>query len=104
MLKYINPKEAKLIDRSLALHVRFRLGGAQFPPTIYYKIYLHRNMIDLNSFAPRDYTAQSSKQVLPAALFLKTQETLSIKTPMQEWYERLDSNDWRPVLEIVMMI
>jgi hypothetical protein len=71
MLKYINPKEAQLIDRSMALHIRFRLGGTEFPPTIYYKIFLHRNMVDINAFAPRDYTSQNAKQVLPVQLFSK---------------------------------
>lgn len=114
MLKYINPKEAQMIDRSQALHIRFRLGGvfrtnqAQFPPTIFYKIFIHRNMIDLNSFSPRDYTASSSRQELPAKLFLKDLGPLPVKGQMgkskvnkDEWYAREDSNNWRPVLDFV---
>ncbi len=27
MLKFINPREAQLIDKSQGLHIRFRLGG-----------------------------------------------------------------------------
>ncbi|KAJ2998919.1 hypothetical protein HDV02_003894 [Globomyces sp. JEL0801] len=70
MLKFINPKEADLIDRGMAVHVRFRLGGVQFPPMIFYKIFAHKSLIDMNSFAPKDYTAQESKQMLPRTLFL----------------------------------
>ena len=32
MIKYINPKEARIIDRSLGLHIRFRLGGVRHYP------------------------------------------------------------------------
>ena len=39
------------------MHVRFRLGGAVFPPTIFYKIYSHGGVTDVGTFAPRDYTA-----------------------------------------------
>ena len=37
------------------LHVRFRLGGLSFPPLIYYKIFVHGAIVDINAFAPRDY-------------------------------------------------
>ena len=30
MLKYINPREARIIDRSQGLHIRFRLGGVRY--------------------------------------------------------------------------
>jgi hypothetical protein len=35
MLKCINPGEAALVDAAAGIHVRFRLGGLQFPPIIY---------------------------------------------------------------------
>lgn len=57
MLRTINPVEASLIDKASNVHVRFRLGGEAFPPLIYYKIYVNAGLCDLNSFAPRDYTA-----------------------------------------------
>ena len=56
MLRCINPSEASLLEASSGAHVRFRLGGATFPPTIYYKIYTHQPMCDVNAFAPKDYT------------------------------------------------
>ena len=55
MLRCINPREASLIDDATGLHVRFRLGGRLFPPQIYYKIYTHNPLCDVNAFAPRDY-------------------------------------------------
>ena len=56
MLRCINPSEAALLEASSGAHVRFRLGGQTFPPKIYYKIYTHQPMCDVNAFAPKDYT------------------------------------------------
>lgn len=94
LLRFINPKEASLLDPFLAIHVRFRLGvpptassltnnGEQkserrrgdFPPTIYYKIFVHERMVDLNAFSPRNYTQMHCKQPLPKQLFLKDEKT-----------------------------
>ena len=73
MLKAINPSEAYLLDAAANVHVRFRLGGEvqlnlknyiligiykkNFPPNIYYKIYLSGALCDINSYAPRDYSS-----------------------------------------------
>ena len=57
LLKCINPREARLLDRAAQVHVRFRLGGMVFPPTVYYKIYAHGAVTDVGAYAPRDYTA-----------------------------------------------
>jgi hypothetical protein len=67
-LKFINPKESQLIEAASGLHIKFRLGGRNFPPTVYYKIFAHKPIIDMNSFSPRDYT-QEGKQILPLNLF-----------------------------------
>jgi hypothetical protein len=40
----------------MKLTYRFRLGGSKFPPTVFYKIFIHAPVIDINAFAPRDYT------------------------------------------------
>ena len=42
MLRAINPREAALLDAAAGAHVRFRLGGENFPPLVYYKIFTHR--------------------------------------------------------------
>jgi hypothetical protein len=58
ILKVIVPRESFLLDRSSGVHVRFRLGGVVFPPKILFKIYTHRPLCDVNSFAPRDYSKE----------------------------------------------
>lgn len=58
LLRNIIPNEASAFDRAAGTHVRFRLGGVIFPPKIYYKIYTHRPLCDVNAFAPRDYTEE----------------------------------------------
>jgi hypothetical protein len=55
MLRCINPREAALFDQASGVHVRFRLGGKCFPPTILYKVFTHKPLCDVNAFAPRDY-------------------------------------------------
>jgi hypothetical protein len=44
-------------------HVRFRLGGHRFPPEVYFKIFTHRPLCDVNSFAPRDYNFERKVDV-----------------------------------------
>ncbi|KAI9330475.1 hypothetical protein DFJ73DRAFT_765345 [Zopfochytrium polystomum] len=104
LLKFVNPNEAKLIDSASGIHVRFRLGGVigsqqlsilpltplmqtTFPPTIYYKIFIHQNLVDMNAFSPRDYTQESAKAPPPRILFSK----------IGGWYQRRENNGWRPV-------
>merc|ERR1719450_708842 len=58
LLKSILPREAMLLDPAMQVHVRFRLGGSRFPPSIYYKIFTHGAVCDLGSFAPRNYAAE----------------------------------------------
>ena len=55
MLRSINPREASLFDEAAGIVLRFRLGGASFPPLIYYKIFTKAPLCDVNAFAPRDY-------------------------------------------------
>ncbi|KAJ3184154.1 hypothetical protein HDU87_005000 [Geranomyces variabilis] len=96
LLRFINPKEAELMDASMAIHVRFRLGGTSFPPSIFYKVFIHKRLVDMNAFSPRDYTAQSSKQILPVDLFDKTANP-GVPVPFAGWYQRVENNGWRPV-------
>lgn len=60
-MKFINPIEAKLIDPASGIHIKFRLAGLQFPPTIHYKIFTHRPVQDICANAPRDYTRPVAK-------------------------------------------
>ena len=58
-------------ERCYGAHVRFRLGGNSFPPTIFYKIYTHQPLCDVGAFAPKDYTR--AKQLSAAAANVKGQ-------------------------------
>jgi len=84
LLRSILPREAMLLDPAMQVHVRFRLGGSKFPPSIYYKIYTHGAVVDVGAFAPRNYAAERRiKEALP---------------PEDSWYEREENNGWRPLI------
>jgi IQ calmodulin-binding motif len=101
LLKTINPSEAHLIDKASNVHLRFRLGGYKFPPLIYYKIYIHSGVVDVNSFAPRDYEAmkKASKKTTINIKF----EDEDVKAITTGWYERSDNNGWRPITENIII-
>ena len=46
--------------------MRFRLGGHRFPPEVYFKIFTHRPLCDVNSFAPRDYNLERKSEISAA--------------------------------------
>mmetsp|Transcript_32216 Transcript_32216/g.37854 ORF Transcript_32216/g.37854 Transcript_32216/m.37854 type:complete len:719 (+) Transcript_32216:56-2212(+) len=62
LLRTINPREASLFDKATGIHIRFRLGGKTFPPTLYYKVFLLNPLCDVGSFAPRNY-AYANKSI-----------------------------------------
>jgi hypothetical protein len=99
LLKSVNPGEAALLDSSTNCHIRFRLGGEKFPPLIYYKIFSHGAIIDINAFAPRDYM-QMKKQ--------KGKECINVKLDKDKkdnhsgWYERFENNGWRPISDKIL--
>ena len=122
LLRTINPAETALFDRAAGVHVRFRLGGAAFPPTMFYKVYLHRPLCDIGAFAPRDYT--TSRPRTPRQRHNKA-ETVEIARASggatrvgsirvgasyfgaelgdvgpdgtANWYRRTENNEWRPI-------
>eukprot|EP00931_Biecheleriopsis_adriatica_P056719 TRINITY_DN33629_c0_g1_i1.p1 TRINITY_DN33629_c0_g1~~TRINITY_DN33629_c0_g1_i1.p1 ORF type:complete len:579 (+),score=84.49 TRINITY_DN33629_c0_g1_i1:70-1806(+) len=79
LLRAVLPRESMLLDPAMQIHARFRLGGTRFPPSIYYKIYTHGNIVDLCSFAPRNYHAAREGNNDAA------------------WYQRVECNGWRPL-------
>lgn len=114
MLRAINPAEASLLDASMGAHVRFRLGGVSFPPTIYYKIFTKRPVCDLNAFSPKDYTiarqtAPSCHSQQPKSKGARRSSTVFIRVgnsyyrakqaeeETRHWYRRIENNGWRPV-------
>ncbi|CAJ1398530.1 unnamed protein product [Effrenium voratum] len=84
LLRAVLARESVLLDPALQLHVRFRLGGPSFPPSIFYKIYTHGNVVDLGAFAPRDY---HHERVSAEQKFI----------PDLGWYRRVENNGWRPL-------
>jgi len=96
LLKSINPCEAALIDSAANVHIRFRLGGNAFPPTIFYKVYIHGPICDLGALAPRDYT---KLMTLPSQMLHSQKYDVSVlkATDTTGWYRRIDNNEWRPV-------
>ena len=62
LLKATFPQEAQMMDAAAGVHVRFRLGGGRFPPMIYFKIYTHRPVADVGTFAPRDYVREAVRK------------------------------------------
>ncbi|XP_005347411.1 uncharacterized protein C11orf65 homolog [Microtus ochrogaster] len=93
IVKYINPKEAELLDAAAGIQVRFRLGGVKFPPEIYYKIFTHRHVEDLCANSPKDYTK------LPARYTSHNKNDPPQVEDHSGWYRRIENNGWRPVTQ-----
>lgn len=119
LLRSIIPTESHVLDRASGVHVRFRLGGRVYPPKVYFKIYTHRPLCDVNSFAPRNYVLEkpaNPAQVLDRSSTIApktgTKQIQAIRvgaryfgavvsttsaTGTKEWYKRDEQNDWRPI-------
>lgn len=104
ILAAINPREAALVDPASRLRLKFRLGGLTFPPQIYYKIFVHAPVCDVNSFAPRDYKtekviSEKAHQIQCSEGEKVAQKTKKIllKSSYSAWYTRIENNGWRPV-------
>jgi len=96
LLRCINPREGSLLDPGAAIHIRFRLGGALFPPTVYYKIFTHGPVTDVGAFAPRDYTDHFQPPPITLHNHAKPGQALR-DTSHAGWYRRIENNGWRPV-------
>lgn len=64
---------------------------------IYYKIYGHGGIVDLNSFAPRDYSSIARDPQPAKRIAYSDYKRNQSKYDNQGWYLRLDNNGWRPV-------
>ena len=78
----------------------------KFPPTIYYKIFTHRSIVDMCAFSPRDYTDMRERRRLGRDLHNKDPRVPSAKPHLLKgerggWYERVENNEWRPLSEKV---
>lgn len=122
LLRSIVPEECNAMDRAAGVHARFRLGGRVFPPRIFFKVFTHKPVCDVNAFAPRDYTVESkiesfqtnNKKVKAKKTDLTSygmNETKNIRvgasyfgavvstnnTTGKGWYRRIENNPWRPI-------
>lgn len=113
LLRGIIPREADLLDKAAGVHVRFRLGGAIFPPKVLFKIYTHRPLCDVNSFAPRDYNNEKFKDPIETMNKSEAQfhgksgnirvgtryfdTVVTTSTGVDAWYKRDEKNPWRPI-------
>ena len=128
LLRHIVPSEADLLDKAAGVHVRFRLGGTVFPPNVYFKIYTHRPLCDVNAFAPRDYSKEKvdvlvdpkyrfeksppprkrgpqrrdegKQNIRVGARYIGTKVTTTVG--IDQWYKRDENNPWRPIASQVM--
>jgi len=111
MLRTSIPLEVQVAgDAAAGAHVRLRLGGSEWPPRIYFKVFTHRPVIDLGGYAPRDYTREVGRgshdvrTVAPATKHLHSTyrrgsvpERDSDAEGRPGWYVREDRNGWRPL-------
>ncbi|KAG2385589.1 hypothetical protein C9374_003404 [Naegleria lovaniensis] len=104
ILKAINPSEAPLLDPAIGAFMRFRLGGSQFPPVIYYKIFLKQSVIDINAFAPRNYASRDVNNLsIQPVSFGNHRDLLSKQWDFEDWYQREERNAWRPVATTLLV-
>lgn len=89
MLRSINPVEAKLLDVASGAHVRFRLSGTHWPPSVVYKVFTHRPVVDMGAFSPKYYAAIQD--------FGRVENPGLRQAIMAQWYKRVECNEWRPV-------
>lgn len=122
LLRSIVPEECNAMDKAAGVHVRFRLGGTVFPPRIFFKIFTHKAVCDVNAFAPRNYLVEkkpddfhnnnkklrATKKDLTAHPLNQTENIrvgasyfgTIIQTSNDSgkgWYKRVENNPWRPI-------
>lgn len=126
LLKSVIPNEHCAFDRANGTHARFRLGGRIFPPKIYYKIYTHRPLCDVNAFAPRNYieekdydavrannkqsyweakqahnaTKTGAPSIRVGSHYFDVAVVTSNPKGTADWYRRVENNGWRPIVTI----
>ena len=71
----------------------------KFPPLIYYKIFTHGSIVDINAFAPRDYE-KMRKEKKKTSINVKIDKGLDDKH--DGWYNRAENNGWRPISDKIL--
>ncbi|PIK34625.1 hypothetical protein BSL78_28553 [Apostichopus japonicus] len=105
MLRCINPRESKLLDPAAGIHIKFRLAGTKFPPNIYYKIFTHRNIVDMCANSPKDYTDARAKRKAARDVHNRRGEKEKEKKDEARtgWYQRIENNGWRLVSDRLIL-
>ncbi|XP_032407631.1 uncharacterized protein C11orf65 homolog isoform X1 [Xiphophorus hellerii] len=82
--------QAELLDPAAGVFIQFRLGGVNFPPQIYYKIFTYRPIVDIGASSPKDYNQLQRMKYL-------TEERDPTLQMMDRtgWYQRVENNNWR---------
>jgi hypothetical protein len=121
LLRSIIPSECGLLDKAAGVHVRFRLGGAVFPPAIYFKIYTHRPLCDVNAFAPRNYVKEKRPESIAVHNKFDDVNMISVRRGTirvggtyfgteisttnitgDGWYRRDENNPWRTISTVLV--
>jgi len=115
LLRVVNPREVGLADAAADLSVMLRLGGAAFPPGVYYKVTTGAAVCDVGAFAPRSYATERSRprteaRSAPSRSAAAGASSASVRvgssswaargvpeSAPEGWYERWENNGWRPV-------
>ncbi len=66
---------------------------------IYYKIFAHGGVVDINAFAPRDYV-KIKKEKKKATINIRFDKDPNDKH--DGWYERYENNGWRPISDKIL--
>jgi hypothetical protein len=122
LLRNIIPTEVGLLDKAAGVHVRFRLGGRIFPPSVFFKIFTHRPLCDVNAFAPRNYVKerpcdpsqlQQKDSVVVANGNFKNgtirvggtyfgAKITTTNVTGEGWYQRKENNAWRSISTMIV--
>uniref|UniRef100_A0A3B5L6X0 Uncharacterized protein n=1 Tax=Xiphophorus couchianus TaxID=32473 RepID=A0A3B5L6X0_9TELE len=90
LLRTVNPREAELLDPAAGVFIQFRLGGVNFPPQVYYKIFTYRPIVDIGASSPKDYNQ------LQRMRYLTEEKDPTLQTMDRTgWYQRVENNNWR---------
>lgn len=83
----------------------------RFPPNIYYKIFTHRNIVDMCANSPKDYTRAPAKRLAAKEVHNRIGDSVqkgggNVNKVVNKmgWYERIENNGWRLVSDRVSVI
>ena len=96
LLHALAPGDSLVADPAQGLYVRLRLAGPVWPPVLLYKVYTRTAVVDVGSFAPRDYYEDGRRQG-KGGRGGGGGEDGGGGTDVSRWYVRWENNGWRVV-------